>query len=813
MKADEPVRGNRRSPPNRPDGRTVLSTLLGFIFAASVSGALVLFIEHHQRGEVRANAANTSQTYIRALNQTIVQSLSSTYALAALIREGEGAMNDFEGTTREMLSLYPGVSTLQLAPDGIIRSSMPLAGNEKAIGHNLLIDPARNKEAFLARETGTLTLAGPFELKQGGVAAIGRLPVFLPRPDGTRSFWGFTTAMLRFPEVLEVAGLQNLLKDGYHYELSRIHPDTGIKQIIAASRKEVLADPVENSLAVPNGAWTLSTIPVHGWREPIDFWFKVLVAAVSTVLFTLLVHILLRQPQLLRWEVARRTLELKESEEHYRSIIELAMDAILIGAQGGTIISANHTAIRLTGYSAEELVGMGISRLFNPAELAKEPLRYDLLKQGVEVRRERMLTTKTGSKIPIEMHTKQMPNGTYQAFIRDVSERKRTEEAQQHLQAEMIKSQRLESLGHLAGGIAHDFNNILTGILGNVSIAQAQIGEEHQAHQRLKECEAASYRASELATQLLTFSRGGEPVRSSIVTRRILEESLAFSLHGSNVRGTLDCLADTWNMHADSGQMSQLFNNLFINAKQAMPDGGKVAVAATNALIGAGGSEIMSPGRYVRITISDQGSGISAEHLPHIFDPYFTTKSTGNGLGLASCFSIIKRHDGSISAQSEQGHGTAFTVLIPATEQSAELNGTKVADVTVPACEGAILIMDDEPFIRELAVEMMRVLGYRVDTCHDGQEAIRMHAESLAKGSPYAAIILDLTVPGGMGGREAGLLIRQSDPDIPLIVSSGYATDPSLAGDASRLFDGAVPKSYSISSMADELTRVLSLSR
>lgn len=812
MRVAEPAPGKRGSPPSWADARTVLITLLAFLGAACVAGAMVLFIDHHQRGEARAVAANTSQTYVRALDQTISQSLSSTYALAALVREGKGAMHDFEGTAREMLSLYPGVATLQLAPDGIIRSSMPLAGNEKALGHDLLSDPTRNKEAFLARETGKLTLAGPFELKQGGVAAIGRLPVFLPRPDGSRSFWGFTTAMLRFPEVLEVAGLQNLLPEGYQYELSRIHPDTGQKQIIAASRKEALVDPVESSFSVPNGAWTLSIMPVHAWREPIDFWFKVLVAAVSTVLFTLLIHFLQRQPQLLRSEVARRTLELKDSEAHYRSIIDLAMDAILIGAPDGTIIDANQSATRLSGYPGEELAGMNISHLFDPEELAKDPLRYDLLKQGIEVRRERTLTRKDGSTVPVEMNSKQMPNGTYQAFLRDLSERKRTEEAQLHLQEEMIKSQRLESLGHLAGGIAHDFNNILTGILGNVSLAQALIGEDHKAHQRLKECEAASYRASELARQLLTFSRGGEPVRSSLLTRKILEESLAFSLHGSNVKGELDCPAETWNLHADSGQMSQLFNNLFINAKQAMHDGGRVDVTAANLLVCEGEAEVVSPGRYVSVAISDQGSGISAEDMPHIFDPYFTTKSTGNGLGLASCYSIIKRHEGAISVKSAPGRGTVFTLLIPATEQleaSVEARGPETS-AAAAVCEGSILIMDDEAYIRDLAEEMMQRLGYRVESCRDGKEAVRRHAEALAKGSPYDAIILDLTVPGGMGGKEAATLIRQSDPLIPLIVSSGYANDSSLEGAENNLFNGAVAKPYSISNMAEELARVIS---
>jgi PAS domain S-box-containing protein len=393
-------------------------------------------------------------------------------------------------------------------------------------------------------------------------------------------------------------------------------------------------------------------------------------------------------------------------------------------------------------------------------------------------------------------------------IARNITEKRELENERLQLEMERERSQRLESLGVLAGGIAHDFNNILTGILGNVTIARKMVNEDDKVTQRLNECEKATRRAAELTQQLLTFAKGGEPVLTSVATRQLIEESLAFALRGANVKGLLDSPPDIWWLHADAGQISQVFNNLFINAKQAMPDGGTITVTVTNVTFHEGDQPQLAPGNYVRIALSDQGSGISAENLPKIFDPYFTTKKQGSGLGLASVYSIIKRHEGAISVSSPPGKGTVFTLLLPAISAAITEQPKPVA-LSQQSCRGRILLMDDEELIRDLAMAMLDELGYEGETCADGSDAVARHAIARQAGTPYAAIILDLTVPGGMGGKEAALRIRALDANTPLIVSSGYSSDAVLAECHEYGFSGVINKPYSLDELTAELQRLI----
>ncbi|MBI5657342.1 MAG: PAS domain S-box protein [Geobacter sp.] len=378
-----------------------------------------------------------------------------------------------------------------------------------------------------------------------------------------------------------------------------------------------------------------------------------------------------------------------------------------------------------------------------------------------------------------------------------------------NLQEERDKSQRLESLGVLAGGIAHDFNNILTGILGNVSFARMLIGEDHAAFLRLADCEKAAQRASELTRQLLTFSRGGEPVRKAVDTKQLITECLSFVLRGANVKGEVDFLPDTWWSDVDAGQMSQVINNLLINAKQAMPEGGTVTVKTENVVVHESDPLPIQAGRYIRVTIIDRGAGIPAELLPRIFDPYFTTKSQGSGLGLASVYSILKRHGGMVTVSSKIGEGSAFTLLIPAVKAQTKEIADKEPVIPSPTGHGNILVMDDEEMIRHLAVSMLKTLGYKAESCADGREAVARHAAALERGAPFDAILLDLTVPGGMGGKEAAQLIHARDPKVAMVVSSGYSSDTVIADYQDHGFSGAVIKPYTMQRMAAELARVL----
>jgi len=388
--------------------------------------------------------------------------------------------------------------------------------------------------------------------------------------------------------------------------------------------------------------------------------------------------------------------------------------------------------------------------------------------------------------------------------IRDITERKKLEE-------ERIKSQKLQSLGVLAGGIAHDFNNILTGVLGNISLARTLTEPNSKLARRLEEAEKATQRAGDLTQQLLTFSRGGEPVKKSANIKQLAIDSVSFVLRGSNVRCDFSLPDDLWPVEVDAGQMNQVFNNLIINADQAMPEGGIIRVLAENMLIGQEKQPILPEGRYVKISVRDQGSGIPEANLGKIFDPYFTTKAKGNGLGLATVYSIINKHGGLITVESQVGVGTAFHFFLPAAELDPD---DKEHENRPPASgKGKILIMDDEEIIQEVAGEILRHLGYKVEFCNEGSEAIAKYKLAAKTGEPYDAVLLDLTIPGGMGGKETMKLLLEIDPEAKGIVSSGYSSDPILSHYGEFGFCGVVLKPYAIGEISKTMHEVLSGAR
>lgn len=372
------------------------------------------------------------------------------------------------------------------------------------------------------------------------------------------------------------------------------------------------------------------------------------------------------------------------------------------------------------------------------------------------------------------------------------------------MQDELLKAQNLESLGVLAGGIAHGFNNILTAILGNLSLARMQVNPSHPITRRFDECEKAVVQASELIQQLLTFSIGGEPVKKLIAPAPLIRNAAAFVLRGTNIRSVIEPADDLWCVEADGGQLSQALNNLLINATQAMPGGGEISVRAGNETLESDNPCQLPAGDYLRITIEDHGCGIPRENLARIFDPYFTTKPQGTGLGLSAVYSIVRKHGGTIEACSTIGEGSEFTIHLPALP-GMQPEEEEVKRKAEPGGCGKVLIMDDEGFIREIAAEILEFNGFEMESCADGNEAVELFKTAKERNAPFDAVILDLTVPGGMGGREAATQLRRIDPDAVLIVSSGYSNDPVIANYRQYGFSGAIHKPFD----ADTLTRAL----
>lgn len=364
------------------------------------------------------------------------------------------------------------------------------------------------------------------------------------------------------------------------------------------------------------------------------------------------------------------------------------------------------------------------------------------------------------------------------------------------MESEITKLDKLKSIGLLAGGIAHDFNNLLAAILGNISLARITAGSGSAVDERLVKAEKAVMKAKGLTQQLLTFAKGGAPVKKIISIEKLLRESVIFALRGSNTKYQFEIKPNLRSVEADGGQISQAVNNLIINADQAMPTGGTITIAAENCTLRPHNIVSLPPGDYVKVAIRDKGVGIAEKHLPLIFDPYFTTKEAGSGLGLATVYSIVNRHGGAIEVSSQENIGTTFTMYLPASAQQTA--SEKHAHKAIHKGSGNILVMDDDQDVCEVAGMMLTELGYAVAFARDGQEAVRLYQEAMKDRHPFDYVILDLTVPGGMGGEETIKELRKIDPEVKAIVSSGYSSSPIMANFREYGFTAVAVKPYNI---------------
>ena len=500
---------------------------------------------------------------------------------------------------------------------------------------------------------------------------------------------------------------------------------------------------------------------------------------------------------------------LQREKEQLAVTLNSLGEAVVTTDIEGRIVLFNRVAQTLTGWPQQEVIGHLLNEVFCVVDArSRVPLTDPaarVLKTGelLGPADRVILRACDGVERIVAYTAAPIRDGASQVVgavivFRDITSEHKLEE-------DFLKAQKLESVGVLAGGIAHDFNNILTAVIGNIALAKMYTGTNDRIAHALSEAEKAAWRARGLTQQFLTFAKGGAPVRRPGSLADLLREAVPFALAGSNVKCTLSIDDDLWTLAFDPGQLSQAVNNLVINATQAMPAGGLIHIQAKNTELHDQDSVALPAGRYVRLVVADEGIGIARDHLDKIFDPYFTTKEGQTGLGLATAYSIIHRHEGVIQVQSEEGRGTRFEILLPA-------QGTKGVPLVARAGQeshGRILVMDDEVSLLQVVTALLSRLGYEVESARDGMEAVTCYQEAMAQNRPFAAVILDLTVPAGMGGEECLRHLQTMDPSVCAIVSSGYYNDPIIANFERFGFRGAITKPYQLHDLNAAIQRVI----
>ncbi|HIJ77879.1 MAG: ATP-binding protein [Desulfobulbaceae bacterium] len=531
--------------------------------------------------------------------------------------------------------------------------------------------------------------------------------------------------------------------------------------------------------------------------------------------------------------VETRTAELSRAlknlnmEMHERNLAEQALaaekerlsitlrsigDGVITTDTDYKVLTINKVAERLTGWNQEAATGKPVDTVCQIIDQQNNSPCDNPVKKAIatgmiiDTEKDTILIANDGSQKKIAQSAAPICNeksriiGAVLVF-RDVTEKSKLEE-------ELLKAKKIESIGVLAGGIAHDFNNILTAIMGNISLATRLADRNNQIYDLLTAAGKAGVRAKDLIQQLLTFSKGGDPVKKIASITEIISDSADFILHGSNARCEYHFQDDLWPLEIDKGQISQVIQNIILNANQAMPKGGNIKISCENYHHTQGDALPLLHDKYVRIKISDQGVGIPKELLDKIFDPYFTTKEKGDGLGLAITHSIVNKHGGHIMVDSQPGQGTTFTIYLAA---SGEKIKAAPLVVNLPQSKGQekILVMDDEAIVRDVAHDILDFLGYQVEFANDGQEALELYRGSLEKGTPFDIVIMDLTIPGGMGGKETMEKLLKIDPQVKAIVTSGYSNDPIMANYKDYGFKGVLNKPFQVKDLGDEIHQIL----
>lgn len=532
--------------------------------------------------------------------------------------------------------------------------------------------------------------------------------------------------------------------------------------------------------------------------------------------------------------VVRRTQQLAEANARIaqeKDQLEITLksigDGVITTDAAGNIVMLNVQAETITGWELNDARGRALHEvlMIEPQDGQAQPpdLIQSVLKTGrpLELPLNTVLLSRDGARKNIADSAAPILAATGEIsgiviVLRDVTEKLMIED-------ELFRMKKLESVGVLAGGIAHDFNNMLAAIIAHLFMVKVSLGSNETAQKLINDAESAALRAQRLTQKLLTFSKGGEPVKQRVSVRSLIDETVGFVLSGSACDYALDYGEDLAEINADKGQLDQVLSNLILNAEQAMPDGGTIAIMAENVVVGAtvpvadqSENRIaeLVPGNYVKVSVGDSGVGIPGHLVDKVFDPFFSTKETGCGLGLSIVYSIVNKHGGGVTVSSKIGEGTVFTLYLPAVssakkDASAEKRTSHREEQSLPS---RILLMDDEVMVMTVIAKVLERFGHTVVTAQNGEEALRAYSIAMESGDGFDLVILDLTVQGGMGGKHCLEQLKKIDPAVVAVVSSGYSNDPVMSNYEEYGFAGMIAKPYSIEELAEEIQRCLRVS-